>query len=539
MPLTAIQKTQKEIDDKQFLLYSGEEMLAYKAFIDKFEDAKRQRQSPSRFFDDMNYDADFQFNLDSANSYLRAKKNDDEVRIATGMVEKKIEAVENELLSMNLQAEIHAFDQEDQELNDLGSVFTDLIRRTNEVEKDEDFWIEAIQELLTQRAVFIEELYVPIQLKDKRKRGNQIKESIRFKKQAQKRLVSGLKVFLGDISIPAYLFNQQPFIVKYDRVSYSEAKSIFGQNPRWRFVKPGVSINTEWFGGIFNYRFANLKDDEVEILTYASYPDDEYQQIVNGVMMEKIGAKLPWEYEGYNMVMVVLKPMSRNFAYGKPLTASAKTLQALDNETIRNLIRKFRQAIEPPLAVPNRGKIFSRDIFNPASIAYGLKAGDFERLIDHQGVTAGEMTMYDLINKKTEEFIGVSNITQGLAERQQLTATQTIEMQRQAIKMLGLAVLAYMRLKRDVSFLRLNNFLENYTISEGKVFDPIENAVKDAYRRFTIKDSEFENQQKGTRNVIFQNRNLNQEEERQIFDFEEEQAKRGQPVRIVSVNVEK
>ena len=536
MPKIGAQIIKEEIEDKIQKFYNAEEQKVYASYLEKFELAKTQRNRNYREFDDMNYEMDYQMNLDATNSYLKAKRNDDEVRIVTGVTEKKIEAVENELLAMNLQSNFNAFNQEDKEDSELGHVFTDLVKRTNEIEKDEDFWVEAIQELLTQRAVFIEEILENPRITDKRSNQKTKQRNIKI---AKKRLVCGLNVFLGDITIPAHRFNEQPYIICYNRLLYRGAKKIRGDNSNWQYVKPGMSLYDEQSQGMFDYRFGNLKQDEVEVISYYSYPDDEYQVILNGVMMEKIGQKLPWEYEGYNLTMVVLKSMGRKFAYGKPLTASAKTLQALDNETIRNLIRKFRQAIEPPLAVAGRGKIYSRDIFAPASMAYGLKAGEFERLIDHQGVTNGELAMYDLINRKTEEFIGVSNVTQGLTERQQLTATQTIEMQRQAIKMLGFAVLAVMRMKRDADFLRLYNILENYTQSTGKEFDPLTNAVKDAYRRFTANDAEFENQQTGQKEIVFMNRDLEAQEEQQIFDFEEEQIKLGQPTRIVTVNVEK
>src|SRR3990167_10911849 len=187
--------------------------------------------------------------------------------------------------------------------------------------------------------------------------------------------------------------------------------------------------------------------------------------------------------------MVGLKPYGYDFAYSKPLTQSAKTLQALDNETIRNLIRKFRQAIEPPLGVP-RVKVYSRDIWNPGAMAQGVKASDFERLIDHSGVTRSEMAMFDLIEKKVNEFIGTSQ-NEPLQNKTQVTATELNLATKHAIKMLGLSVLAALRLKRRLAMLRVGNVMTNYTNPTSKAYDPVTRKIREVYAKFSLKDVEI------------------------------------------------
>ena len=73
------------------------------------------------------------------------------------------------------------------------------------------------------------------------------------------------------------------------------------------------------------------------------------------------------------------------------------------------MIRKFRQAIEPPTGTSGN-QIFSRNIWNPASITQGVNKNTFEKLIDHDGVTNSEFAMYNLISQQTEKFIGVSEL---------------------------------------------------------------------------------------------------------------------------------
>jgi len=510
-------------------VYSPEQIQAYAFYLKRLDKAKENRNKATKYFDGLDYVSDYITNENVKNTYLKPKMNDSEVRVNTGLVEKKIEAILNELLTMNLQPEVRVFDRDDLELEELGQDFTDIITRTNQIEKDDDFWIEATLELLTQRAVFIREKFVTKTLKNKTSKIT----------QAQKELVSGLKVFLGDVSIPAYRFNEQPYITTVDIISYDRAKTLYGHLPNFQYVVPSNTKRNEYLGGALNWRMSELADGEVEVVTYESLPDDEYNVVLNGVMMYEPGTPMPQKYcDKYSLQMFVLKSMSPDFAYGRPLTASAKSLAALSSETLRLLIRKFQQAIEPPMAVA-KGKVYSRDIWDPGAQTQGLRAKDFEILTKHDGVTQGEFAMIRLIDEKTEEFIGASNIAQGLQGSREMSATEVLTMQKQFVKQLGLAVYAISRMKRDMSELRIYNILENYTKPTRKKYDPLSQKIQHIYRSFTIDNGMFENGMMGKKIISFTNEDLIPEQQEELYNEEEKMAKRGQPTRYKFINVTK
>lgn len=515
-------------------------LMFYKSQIDK---AKEQRRQASEFFDDMTYEQDYYYNRQALNSYLRKKNNDADIRVNTGTTEKKVEAMMNELLSMNLQHEFRAFDEDDMEDVELGADFSDLVRRTNEIERDDDFWPEAVQELLSQRAVFIEEFDDSRTIVDKYAKGKTFGKKMVKTQTLRKRIVPGLNVFLGDITIPAYLFQTQPYIIKYSRMALHTAQELYGDLPNFKYVKPGMAIDDD--GDTkdtpTNFRLGSLKEDEVEVICYESAPDDEYQLIINGIMMFVPGTPLPWDYAGYNMIMVTLKSMARNFAYGKPPVASAKTLQALDNETIRNLIYKFRQALKPPVAIDMPKNVYSRDIWDPSAVTFGLKKDKIQKLIDHDGITASEFQMYNLINDKITEFIGVSNTMQAIPAGSRTSATEIMTMQKQAMKMIGLAVAALMRMKRDCAYLRLYSVLDNYT--KPKSYKARQNGdqteVDEVYRQFTVNNSMFEDGRQGRKIIRFMDRNLSEEERDAVYQTEMQEEEAGQPTRLRFINAKK
>lgn len=496
---------------------------------EKLSKARDERSMPRKEFDMMVFEQDYERNREAAFSYLRPKKNDDDVRVNSGTSEKKIELMHNELMSMNFQPSVRAYDKRNLELVDLGSDFTDIVRMTNDQEKDEDIWDEVIMDLLTQRAAYLEECLIPESAESWYGKGAP------GYLHAKKRRLSPLQVYLADIYCPMYRFNEQPYIVVYDRFLYSEAKVMFGGSPNWKYVRPGA-IHDEFIPW-FKYRFSTLRANEVEVMTIMSSSDhdDYYQQVINGVPMHPKGTPMPCR-KGYPIAAATAKQIP-DFAYGKPPIASAKFLQALQDETLRNLIRKMRQAIEPPLGV-NNGKVYGRDVWSPGATTVGLVRDNFSRLIDHQGVSNSEFQMFQLITQKAEEFIGVANINQQMGGA--MTATQILELQKQSIKMLGKIVLAVSRLKRDATYLRLNSIFEEYLEPISKEIEEHggKKEVKNLYRSFEVKDSRNHIGQLAQKFIILGDKKLTDAELADVMEYEDYMSKKnGKPVRYSFLNV--
>jgi hypothetical protein len=528
-------KSEKEFKEKTAILNLTEEQSKAICFYqDRARKAYEQREQRWEYFDGLTFHEDYLANRQASNTYLRPKANDDEVRVNTGTTEKKIEVVYNELLGLNLQPKCRAFDQDDTLLVDLGDQWTDVVLRSNEIEKDDDIYSSAILELLTQRAVFMQDQWEVREVRDRQK-----KVGTRSIQRAKKRIISGNKVFLGDIKLPWYRFNDQPFIILYDRIPWKEAETLYrndeegNENPMWKYAK-----NTGNQFPMLQMQYGHCDEDEVEVLTYYSFPDDEKMTLISGIPMDEVGTKLPWEYNGYNMRMFVLKTMGLDWAYGKPLTASAKTLQSLDNESIRLVIRKWRQALEPAMGA--KKQITSKDIWSPAAITYGIDKDDIFMLNpNNRGIDNGDFGMLNYLQAKTEEFIGAGDLQQGLSQNGKQTATEIREQQRQFITLLGGAVLAVMAMKRDMSELRTFTLLENATKPIDKTMDKVTNKVMDVYRQFTKEETDLGNGTFGTKVIKFNDRSLTPQEEESIFEVENKMAELGNPTRFFSINVKK
>lgn len=528
MPQSPGVLAQEALNDKITYVVPEKERKMVEFHKMRLKKAITARNTPDRKFDGLNFIQDFYSNEDSANSYLRPKRNDDEVRVVGGLTEKRIESVVNEIAAMSYQHEIHAFDKDDRDLIGLGDVISDTVTRTNQLEEDEDISHDAVWELVTQRAVFVEEVMEQKQIGEY------------YSKMPRKRLRSAIEVILGDLTMPSYLLQEQPFLATYDRMSLSTARMFFGHYDNFQYVRGGQSLSNDVYGTDVTFRLGILQEEEVEVIKYMSVPDNEYQIYVNGVPMLFVGSKLPFQYPcpRYPLAVAIPKRMGKHTFYGRPYTAMMKYLQALNDETVRNIVRKMRQAIEPPKAVLANDRMYSRDIFNAGNISYGVNADNLKSLVDHDGVTQGELNVLELVKSLQDEFAARGPTQMGIQDGPRQTATAVIEQQKQAIKMLGQLVINYSHLVREMTKNRIYNLIENLSEPDGKEIDP-KGEFRDTFRRFTLKDQPFENGKVGQKIIQFMGRDLTGKEHESITDWEDDEAKNGRNVRLSMVNIKK
>lgn len=500
-------------------------------WIERFEFVKDQRNQRSRFFDGMNYIEDFITNENTKNTFLTPKTNDTDVRINSGTAEKKIDAIKNELMSMDFKSRVKSFDEQDRQLTELGDDMTDICYRTYEQERDplrEDTNSQILDDLLAQRGVYIQESLTTTTF-----RNNSYNRT-----QCQAKVLSGLKVFPGEMALSPFLWNLQPFIVVYDRLPYTIAKTLFGHLPAFdRVVPTGSSPREEYLGEQYNYRFGTLENGEVEVLFCEDLPNNEYQIYIQQVPMYSANQEIPWSYPGYDVQFFTHKPTSHDWLYGRPPAAQAKTLQSLANEYLRTLVRKAQQAIAPPTGVPKSGRVYSRSMWDPSAIIQGVKKDDLSKLIDHDGPTQSDFQMYQLFENKIEEFIGTPNFAQGITSNKEYSATEVLTMSKGFLKSLGGVMAARLRIERVLLEMRSYNVLDNYLDPVKRKINKITNEPIDLYRSFEIDNTVLENNQKGKKTIYLVDKTPTIQELRRVHEFEKEQERLGNAVRIHYINI--
>lgn len=475
-------KDDKKEDFQPEKLYS-ETDKEYCGYMQKrLSRAKDQRNQIYPEFDGKTYTQDFDENIKIANTKLAPKKNEDDVIVSAGTVESKLDSLLSHVNNLDLGPEVISYDRENNRIQELGLALTDTIfyteqRDGGELAGDKEKKLLRQRELMAQNAVFVQEEWLRTFERKKKlteKYSGQFKDWKNWNENLElvfegpsRTLLHGPNVYLGDIT--EYFMEKQPYFFVVIHQHYDIAKTKYGKFENWKFVKKGRVIDavTEEQKTIYDnkWRLTEVADEQVEIILYQDKPNDEFQIIINGVMMLPIGFPLSGVSPAgeYNVVKQVYRPISHKFAYGKPFVrlGSVREISKLIDEMLKLFVLKTRKSFTPAY-VNTSGKVISRRVLSPGRITMGISPDALQKIGEEgQGVTANEYNvlkeLQDRIDKAT-----VSNQFQGQQGKAGTTATEVVELQRQAKLTLGLTIAACEFLELKLSYLRLWNIIENF-----------------------------------------------------------------------------
>jgi hypothetical protein len=507
-------------------LVMTDSQVAYQSMLEtRLKDAQTTRDRLWPEFNDKSYLTYYEENEKISNTYVEAKRNDDDVKLASGTIESKLNTLLSHIDNLNLTPEVLAFDKDDEMLRDLGTAFTDILDRVAEHDGGTDGGDQEKRplrqkELLKQGTVFIQDKWCT------KKRAQKVlkkKFDGKFNFNAwdtawkthyegpERVLLYGPNVYLGDIT--QFAMEDQPYIFTVETMSYDVAKTLFGSFENWTYVKagriPASAANTAsgTAGGrtIFDgkFRLTRLNDTQVEVIKYQDPVRDEFQIMINGIMMLPIGFPLSAVTPGgkINVVKQVLFPINPQFAYGKSFVSSGDVyaLSKQLDEMLRLFVLKTRKSVTPPY-INVSGKIISRRVLAPGNISQGIPPGALQPIgTESQGVTQGEYQIYKEILERIESST-VGPAFQGQYGGSNTTATEVIEVQRQARLSLGVMITGCTLLEVKLTYLRLPIVIANY-------FDPIEEIMgedgvaKKKYKTLS-KEANIEGAGNGIRRII-------------------------------------
>ena len=494
----------------------------------RLRNAKEMRNQQWQEFSRMTYLQNYENNEKVANTYIEPKTNPEDPVVSSGTIQTKLNTLVSHIVNLNLTAEVIAFAKGNKKLADLGKSFTDIMDITAEHDGgtdggDEEKKLHRILELLKQGTVFVQEQWV-VKRQMKKELKTAYKGSFRDFGGYTEKLVTVFEgpgrevmyapnVYLGDIT--KFSMSDQPFIFTVEQMSYDKAKEIYGQFENFeKYVKAGMppsSVATSTGDSQGNaqtiydakFRLTQLQSGDVEIIKYQDEGRDEFQIEINAIPMLPIGFPLSAVTPAgkFNITKQVLFVKNSQFAYGGSFVTSASLyeLSRQIDEMIRLFVLKTRKSITPPY-INTSSKIVSKRSLLPGNISQGIPPNALIPIgTESQGVTTGEFQMYNELQRQVEQAT-VSDVFQGQQARSGTTATEILEVQRQARISLGLIVLAASLLETKIGYLRLWNIL-------GKYIEPIGRTVrgdKDVLKfRAVSRDIDLPGEGKGERRTLF------------------------------------
>lgn len=468
------------------------EQQQYQSFLEKrlrYAQETRDRKWPE--FTDKTYLQFYEENEKISNTYIEAKKNDDDVKLASGTIEAKLNVLLSHIDNLNLTPEVRAFDADEKPLNDLGIAFTDILDRLAENDGgvdggDTEKRMLRQKDLVKQGTVFVQDKWCT---KRQAKKILTQKYDGTFNFAAwettwkkvyegpDRVLLYGPNVYLGDITV--FSMDEQPYVFTLETMNYDVAKTLFGTFDMWKHVNKGmpptnaatvdIGSRTIYDG---KFRVTNLQENQVEVIKYQDPVRDEFQIVINGIMMLPIGFPLSAVSQGgrINIAKQVLYPINAQFAYGKSFVSSGDVyeLSKVIDEMLRLFVLKTRKSITPPYLNVS-GKIISRRVLAPGNISQGIPPNSLQPIgTESQGVTTGEYQVYqELLSNVDHSTIGPA--FQGQQSAPGTTATEVVATQRQAKLSLGIIISACTMLEQKLTYLRIPLIIANYFEPIGEV----------------------------------------------------------------------
>lgn len=511
----------EEVKDFPFL--SIEEQQYHGAIMTRLARAKEERDMKHVEFNNKTFLEYYLDNERLANTFIERKTYDNGVVIASGTVEQKLYAVLSEVNRLNLSPEVKVFDKENIEYQKLGVALTDIIFKTEQIEKDEEFKLMRQLEMLKQGHVFVQDNWVCEYKPDKNINNKFIGKvsgvewTSRLKKvfEGPKRsLLYAPGVYLGNIR--EFDMKKQPFIFTFKVSSYDEVKSRFGGKntdgtyvwERWNRVPRNQvplidsTTNVSAFDFKNGFSLSSVQVDQVEEVYYQDELNNEFQIYLNGIPMLPAGFPLSAVTAAgeFNITKQVLQVINPFFAYGRSFVIKTRELSDLLDEMLRLFILKTRKSIHPPYANIS-GKVISAKSLMPGVISMNVDPGALVPIgKEGEGVTSSE---YQMLRELREDIdrVTVSPQVQGQPGKSGTTAFEVSQLQKQAQKVLGLVIFAASLLEKKLADLRLKLILWKY-------FDPIDTRyneeqgdIKNIFRQVSRKTN-IENRGYGTRYIV-------------------------------------
>lgn len=497
----------KEEEIIEQVKYSESEEIYLKGLRKRLETARNARDQSHEEFDGMSYAEYYNLNERLANTFIEPKKNKEDNNFQSGTIRTKLFALLSSVVNLDLAGDISALDKNNLPIQSMGDAMEDIILKTNQLDNDDEKKVLRQYELLKQGTVFVEEIWDERKKKEKKmakKFDGKLKLDWETKiKEAfarpSRNIIPGINVYLG--SMEKYDIGDQPFIFTVDKIPYSEAEMIFGEWDRWVNVpKTKVSFEDIEASSFLNWRLLEEDKDMLEIVRYQDKWNNEYAILLNGVLVTPVGLPLPWGYENYNIGQQNLEPIHSKFAYGKSLVFRIRNKVAILDELMKLSVLKTQKSFMPP-RYNISGRIVSSRVFMPGKINHGIAPNTLPPIEgESEGVNQAEMAMIQQIQGSIDNET-TSPIFQGQQATGNPTATEIVELQRQAKQMLGLTIFAVSMLEWKLEWLRLQNLIANWFVPTDKVVDAMRGEVKNKYREVSV-DRPVEGEGMGTRMVI-------------------------------------
>lgn len=534
------------------LVLTKEEQAAVSSDMYAVFDAQTQRDQEHPELDGMTYVQYYDSNRKKDLSYIPKKKNKQDVRISSGVTREKDTTLLSTMLGMDFGASITAFDKDDVMVAELGTNMGDLVKKSREIEEWSRKRPLVYRELIAQGDVFVQELKVeefrdmPLERITWDPADGEAISKFSYAHALKKvfsgcanRMINGKKVYLGNIREP--FIKEQQTVAVLNVYPRSIMQGRYGTFARWKNVSSTIEMTQAFSIDGNTYKSWNLmplaEGQVAELMVYRP-KINRFQIYLNGTPM------LP-----HNFPLSAISPTGEvpiaqgkyegipDFAYSKSQPSKTKVDQEVLDETTKLMIESMRQGAKPSMGTKGKG-VTGRNIYIAGKVTPDVQEGEYFPLLpaEARGINQGAFSFYQLIKDGIAEK-SVNKAYEGDSEDIDTLGQAQMDKEQQMLK-LGLALDSVIQLEKDLTWLRLFNILENWTLPQGvpATVDETRTSLTEYYKKFTV-ETALANGEGGIKQFRFSDDGFPDEDD-QVEEEKELSDMYGKPFRIVYMDPE-
>lgn len=472
--------------------------------------------------------------------YVEPRKNAQDTAINLGTIRDKDTSLVEYACSHDFEPIAQVYDQEDDMIEELAETSEDLVRKSLLMEEFKDKFKLIVRSTVSFGTALVEDAWVERWIAEKTmsdgykvglgsEKAEWTTKMVKKYDGCQAKLWDLRKCYFGDIR--KFFMNGaqgQPFFFTVEYISYDEAKQIFGNWDRFKYVPTQVVMTPEVSSASTYdawWTIRPVSNNYVEVVKYYDPVANEFALTLNGVDMLPIMTRKT-TVEGIEKEMVYgfpltevspsgaipfakydLEPM-HDFAYSKAQPAKMRVSAAVENMMVKAFIGMFKQKWKPTMGNKS-GRQFGAEVTDPGTVINDIRDGDlFPVLPNYQGAQPADFSFFEIMKKELDKnsversWQGMDN-TQGAGPQPgDDTATKTIADQKsQSLKVASLFD-GLISGNKQLFWLRTFNIQKNWTKPIDVRIDAARKVLVNKYRNVSL-STEVQGGQKATKKIMF------------------------------------
>lgn len=497
--------------------------------------ARDSRDAPRDEWDGMSFLTYFDILKKADDQYVAPRKNAQDTSINLGTIRDKDTSLVEYGMAHDFEPVAQVYDDEDDLYEELAETGEDLVSKSLLMEDWKQKLKLVIRSMIAFGTAMVEDQYVQRWVIDKTitngyKAGigsDKVEWQQHMRLQydgCQAKLWDIRKCYFGDIR--KFFLNGpqgQPYFFTVEYISYDEAKQLFGNWDRFKYV-PNVVVQTPELASavVFNpfWTLRPVSQNYVEKVSYYDPVANEYALTLNGIDMLPIMKKKITE-NGVERELISGFPLSEvspsaaipfakydfepmhDLAYSKAQPAKMRVSADVENMMVKLFIQMFKQKVKPTMGNKS-GRQFGPEVTDAGTVINDIRDGDlFPVLPNYQGAVPADFSFFEIMKKELDKN-SVERSWQGSGPTTaDETATKNLNDQKQQATLKVAAMFdGIIAGNKQLYWLRTYNIMKNWTKPIDTRVDTEKKQLESIYRTVTM-PSEIDGGQKATKKIVF------------------------------------